>query len=264
MKRAWVLGIVFLSLYAIKRIYFASPSTVVPRTVPGSGEAIDGGATAPSGEYRNGATDPTAGPQKARSLEDFLGKRSLPGWKVFRDENGQIKNIIGTKIFVAENTPADVSEVARELAPYFGVNAREIALAEEESEIRSKSASTYHFEQRVEGFEVYGGSLEMTLNHADNGIYIVNNGLKNVGSFNASLGVSAATARSALLTHFVNRVPKVDKVLPQPQIYPVGNGRSQLAWVFYVDVLAPKRDRLMVLWSAETNLPLSEHSVISH
>lgn len=258
-----MLGIAFLSFLAIKRIYFSSPAPLPLVGTPGQSGALAPGTPASGGQTSDAeaVTTPTA---PKRSLEDFLAKRSLPGWKVFRDENGQIKNIIGAKIFVAENTAADVTQVAAELAPYLGVSAREIRLADEESEVRSKSASTYHFEQRVGGFEVYGSSLEMTVNHADNGIYIVNNGLKNVGRFNGSVGPSAGTAQSALLTYFQARVPRVDKVLAQPQIFVGANGRTELAWVFYVDVMAPKRDRLQVLWGIESNAPLTQHSVVSH
>lgn len=198
------------------------------------------------------------------SVLKFLEERSAPGWTLQYSPDGKITSILGGEIREVGKSRESALAFARELAANLGIDANQIApIPESENLTHSSMSTSFHFEQKVNGYDVYGGTLSLIAKKNDGSVFLINNNLKNVGAFKTTPLIGAEEAKSRLISLLQDRQPEITQKHNEAVIW-TGPTHSELAWVFAARVSHPKYDQLEILVSAETGQVLFETSRLSH
>ena len=105
------------------------------------------------------------------------------------------------------------------------------------SQITGTSLMKHYFlKQVIDGYEVYGGGLQVSVNQDDQGVFNVNNSLKeiNIENFNSNLNYSQEQAWQRVRNEFSSSVTQINaERYGAPQFF-VRGSVQELAWVFDV------------------------------
>lgn len=181
-------------------------------------------------------------------------RERFPGaWSFDRNSRGRLRSISGPGMDVHLNTPADVPNFLRMIAPLLDVPADEMLAQPVQVNSVTSATQTFELKQVKDGLEVFGGVIRIHARKADGAVYIVDNLTSSVSGYNAVPAVSQSQAEDAIKSKY--GAAATTRFVRGPVIF--ANQGTELAWVFTVQTVA-HRQKLLIVVGAASGRILSE------
>ena len=196
------------------------------------------------------------------TVEDYFNSQYPDNrWRILRNEAGQVTSIVpedGGSIS-PQQYGGQLLNWAKQIAPLFGAKSDQLNSSIINSETNFQVA--YHFQQTVEGFEVFRGGLQVFTRQRDQAIFSLNNSLREIPSFEKDVKITREKAWEYLKEQFEAPIELIDGPDANPterQIYTEDPCKNELVWIFDLRVNVPDpytTKRVLVSSLFEKNTP---------
>ena len=192
------------------------------------------------------------------------------GWTIQRNGLGDVISVTSNNkeknlpLPDAESQSASVLLWAQEVASLFGGNANQIGNSSQVTE--TSAMRHYFFKQIIDSYEVYGGGLQVSVLQENQGVFNVNNSIKeiNVENFDTNLNYSREQAWERVRNEISSATTQINAAqYMRPQLF-VRNSVQELAWVFDVRLTGAQSDVRRVVVGGVSGTILESLSTIVH
>ena len=191
------------------------------------------------------------------------------GWTIQRNSLGDIISVTSSSrdknlpLPDAEDQAGSVLLFAQNVASHFGGSANQIGGS---SVTETSVMKHYFFKQVIDGYEVYGGGLQVSVLQDNESVFNINDSIKkiDVANFNRNLNYSREQAWQRIRGEFSSPITQINAAQYEtPQLF-VRNSVQELAWVFDVRLTGNRPDVRRVVVGGISGSILENLSTIVH
>ena len=191
------------------------------------------------------------------------------GWTIQRNSLGDVISVTSSSrdknlpLPEAQDQAGSVLLFAQEVASLFGGSANQIGGS---SVTETSAMKHYFFKQVIDGYEVYGGGLQVSVLQDNESVFNINDSIKKIDieNFNTSLNFTQEQAWERVQNQISSPITRINlDQHTRPQLF-IRGSVQELAWIFDVRVTGNRPDvRRVVVGGVSGNI-LENLSTIVH